>query len=149
MLTHTNSSEPAATRRAQAQPGERRHKWTRPCRILIADDDPLSREMLGTYFALEGHEILTAADGIEALAAARRFQPDVICTDICMPQMDGLALGESLRRDADTRDIVLVAVTAIASDRHTALASLGFDAFFAKPVDLEALGKSIERLTGC
>jgi adenylate cyclase len=61
-----------------------------PPRILIADDQPMNVDILQTRLAVHGYELLTAADGEEALGVARAQLPDLILLDIMMPKMDGL-----------------------------------------------------------
>ncbi|PYN07712.1 MAG: adenylate/guanylate cyclase domain-containing response regulator, partial [Candidatus Rokuibacteriota bacterium] len=59
----------------------------RPPRILIVDDNPMNLEILQTRLAIHGYEIVTAADGEEALATASEKQPDLILLDVMMPRM--------------------------------------------------------------
>jgi CheY-like chemotaxis protein len=115
-------------------------------RILVVDDDVASREMLATFLTLHGYLVCTARDGLEALEASARFHPDLVCTDVCMPRMDGIKLSELLRADPLTHKAVLFAVTALREDQEPALMRTHFDAHFSKPVDLEALEGSIRTL---
>ena len=76
--------------------------------MLIVDDDPAMRLMCAINLELEGFIVLEAADGLSALARARSEQPDLVVTDVSMPQLDGFGLAEALRRDRRTRRIPLV-----------------------------------------
>jgi PAS domain S-box-containing protein len=127
-----------ATSAAPATPQSRR-------RVLVADDNADAAEMLSSYLALSGHEVVAAADGLEALQRAETFHPQVALLDIGMPRLDGYALAQRLRSDPSLQGIQLVALTGWgqASDRQRALAA-GFNAHFTKPVDLDALSRWID-----
>ena len=71
-----------------------------PARILIADDNPQSVELLEAYLASSGYEIRTAADGEETLRQVRDWQPDLILLDIMMPKISGFEVCKRLRADA-------------------------------------------------
>src|SRR5688572_5709037 len=70
-----------------------------PPRILIADDTPANVHILQARLAAHGYEIVTAADGEEALAVTRSTLPDLILLDVMMPRMDGLEVCRQLRAD--------------------------------------------------
>jgi DNA-binding response OmpR family regulator len=71
------------------------------CVILIAEDEVMVRNLVRHLLTAEGHEILAAADGYEALELSRRYDGtiDLLITDVKMPRMDGLALIEKLRKE--------------------------------------------------
>ena len=96
-----------------------------PPRLLIADDQ-----------AVHGYEILTAADGEEALEVARAQLPDLILLDIMMPKMDGLEVCRLLKGDAALPFMPIIMVTAKA-DTKDIVAGLeaGADEYLTKPVD--------------
>jgi adenylate cyclase len=111
-----------------------------PPRILIADDQPMNVDILQTRLAVHGYEILTAADGEEALAVARERLPDLILLDIMMPKMDGLEVCRLLKGDAALPFMPVIMVTAKA-DTQDIVAGLevGADEYLTKPVDQAAL----------
>jgi signal transduction histidine kinase/CheY-like chemotaxis protein len=111
-----------------------------PCRILVVDDNRDAADMLGRLLATRGHKILVAYDGVEALRESSTFKPQIGFLDIGMPGMDGYQLASRLRRDPQTRDAYLVAITGWGQeeDRRRALAA-GFDAHLTKPADPEQL----------
>lgn len=79
----------------------------RPGRVLIVDDDPELRHMLGVLFESEGFEIVgEARDGLDAITLARRAQPDFIVLDHMMPNMDGETAAPMLRTVAPEARIV-------------------------------------------
>src|SRR5216117_267967 len=92
-----------------------------------------------------GHVPLTAPDGEEGLAAARREKPDLIVCDIQLPGLDGHAVAREVKAEAALGAIPLVAVTAFAmvGDRDKVLAS-GFDGYLSKPIDPETFIAHVE-----
>ncbi len=111
-----------------------------PPRILIADDQPMNVDILQTRLAVHGYELLTAADGEEALGVARAQLPDLILLDIMMPKMDGLEVCRLLKGDAALPFMPIIMVTAKA-DTKDIVAGLeaGADEYLTKPVDQAAL----------
>jgi DNA-binding NarL/FixJ family response regulator len=78
-------------------------------RILIVDDHPLTRDALAALLAQQGFDVVgEAADGQEALAAARRLQPDLVLLDLTMPGMDGLAALPQIREEAPACEVVVL-----------------------------------------
>lgn len=111
-----------------------------PPRILIADDNAMNLDILRTRLAVHGYEILTAADGEEALAVARRMQPDLILLDLMMPKMDGLEVCRRLKADPALPFMPVVMVTAKADSKDiVAGLEAGGDEYLTKPVDQAAL----------
>ena len=78
-------------------------------RVLIVDDNPDIREVLGTYAAKEGFEPITAKDGFEALDLFRKTSPAVILLDVMMPGMDGYRVCERIRSESDVPIILITA----------------------------------------
>jgi len=111
-----------------------------PPRILVADDQPMNVDILQTRLAVHGYELLTAADGEEALGVARAQVPDLILLDIMMPKMDGLEVCRLLKGDAALPFMPIIMVTAKA-DTKDIVAGLeaGADEYLTKPVDQAAL----------
>jgi adenylate cyclase len=111
-----------------------------PPRILVADDQPMNVDILQTRLAVHGYELLTAADGEEALGVARAQLPDLILLDIMMPKMDGLEVCRLLKGDAALPFMPIIMVTAKA-DTKDIVAGLeaGADEYLTKPVDQAAL----------
>ena len=79
-------------------------------RILIADDEPSMREMTRQLFHRAGFDVLLAADGVAALELLQREFVDVVLTDIGMPQMDGIKLTETLRREMPDVKVVILTI---------------------------------------
>ncbi|HEV2356974.1 MAG TPA: response regulator [bacterium] len=111
-----------------------------PPLILIADDNPMNVDVLQARLAAHDYELVTAADGEQALAAARAHLPDLILLDVDMPKMDGLEVCRRLRADDSIPFIPIIMVTAKA-DSADVVAGLnaGSDEYLTKPVDGAAL----------
>jgi CheY-like chemotaxis protein len=124
-----------AAPRAMASRGRRR--------ILIADDNLDAADSLALMLELYGNDIQVARDGVEALAKAELFRPQIALLDIGMPNMDGYEAARQIRSAEWGRDILLVALTGWgqSDDRRRAFEA-GFDSHLTKPArpeDLEAI----------
>ncbi len=107
--------------------------------ILVAEDNEDSRKLLVKQLHALGHEVRGVADGNEALAAALEEAPDVLITDILMPEMDGFQLCMAWKLHGELQGIPVVFYTATyTSDEDEKFAvSLGADAFIRKPAEVE------------
>ena len=117
--------------------------------ILIADDEASIRRILETRLKMIGYEVVTAADGEEAVAAFNKHNPDLVVLDIMMPKMDGYGVTREIRRTSDVPIIILTALGDV-SERITGL-ELGADDYVVKPFspkELEARVKTVLRRTG-
>lgn len=115
--------------------------------MLIVDDSPTALHLLAATFRVAGFDVMTAADGIEALGRIRERRPDVVVTDSLMPRMDGFALLRALRTDPATRAIPVIMLTATdPTDTTRRAAELHPDAVVAKSLALEEVVAEVERL---
>jgi len=117
-------------------------------KILVIDDEPDVVSYLSVFFEDEGFEVVTARDGRDGLAMARRESPDLITLDITMPRMSGIEVLTNLRRDPDLASIPVVVVTGVANF-HSLTAFRGVrppEAFMSKPVDRDLLLLNIREL---
>jgi len=114
--------------------GER--KPQRTGRVLIVDDSPDTLAVLKAMIETTGYEAETATSVVAALETARRFKPDIVISDIGMPEADGFEFLQKLREEATFADLPVIALTGYASplDREAAL-SAGFAAHLPKPVE--------------
>jgi putative two-component system response regulator len=122
----------------------------RRSRILVVDDAEGIRMLFQRLLTAEGHEVVSAADGVSGLDAVRLHQPDVILLDVTMPSMDGLEVCRRLKADPATRLIPIVLITGQAqlSDRLRGLEA-GADEILEKPVhphELKARVRSLSRM---
>ena len=99
--------------------------------ILIAEDEKDIRNILRLYLESEGFEVIEAADGEEALAAARDQAPDLAILDVMMPRMDGFAVTRALRQRSDL-PILILSARGQDNDKILGL-NLGADDYIAKP----------------
>ena len=113
-------------------------------RVLIVDDDVITREVLSDAFSEEGFETATAADGRQALDAVGAWDPDVILLDLMMPVMDGKQFMAAHRRLPDARAAVVIISATRPLDSH--VAELGAAAAFEKPFALDVLLATVRRL---
>ena len=106
--------------------------------ILFADDDPATRRLFGAKLASAGFEVLYAKDGDEALEMATRFVPDLIVTDIDMPNTDGIKASFRLRGDPRTKSIPIIFLTNadLSADAEKAIKELGMAEYMPKGIDL-------------
>lgn len=116
-------------------------------KLLLAEDNELNRDMLVRLLGLEGFSVATAADGAEAIEAARREQPALILMDMSLPNVDGWEATRRIKEDPATAAIPIIALTAHAmvGDKERALAA-GCDDYDTKPVDLDRLAAKIRKL---
>lgn len=116
-------------------------------RILVVDDEPDAVELLAFNLKNAGMEVLTAADGASALKQTRSHAPDLIVLDVMLPEMDGLEVCKSLRRDAATARVPIIMLTAKAAelDRVVGL-ELGADDYVTKPFSPRELLLRIKNL---
>src|SRR5262245_10594163 len=111
-----------------------------PARILIVDDNETNRDILATRLATHGYELLQAADGEEALIAAKEQTPDLILLDVMMPKLDGVECRRRLKSDANLPFIPIILVTAKADSKDVVTGlDAGADEYLTKPVDQTAL----------
>lgn len=118
--------------------------------VLVADDDPLVRNLLNAVLNDSRITLLEAASGNEALELARTARPDVVLLDLMMPGLDGFATCRAMRADPDLTRARILILTARATDgtREEALAA-GADAFFTKPFSpLELIDAIVDRKPG-
>jgi two-component system, OmpR family, alkaline phosphatase synthesis response regulator PhoP len=116
-------------------------------KILIADDNVTNVELLEAYLDGVDCETAVAVDGLDTLAKVAEFKPDLILLDIMMPKMSGFEVCKTLKRDPNTRQIMILMVTALteAGDIERAVIA-GCDDFLSKPIDKLGLVKRVENM---
>jgi CheY-like chemotaxis protein len=118
----------------------------RKLRILIADDNRDAAQTLAIMLRFEGHDVRTAYDGLEALAAGQIFLPELVFLDIGMPVLDGYQTARQIRERPWGKHVHLVALTGWSqeTDRQQSVAN-GFQDYIVKPADAEQLKAVIDR----
>lgn len=116
-------------------------------KILIADDNQTNVELLEAYLDGVDCEIAVAVDGRDTLAKVDEFRPDLILLDIMMPKLSGFEVCKTLKQSPETRQIMILMVTALneLGDIERAVAA-GCDDFLSKPVNKLELVKRVENM---
>jgi signal transduction histidine kinase len=128
VMNEITDSAPAPSSASPASPVASR-------RVLVVDDNQDGAESLAALLALDGHEILMSHDGLDAVAKAASFRPDVVLLDIGLPKLDGYGVCRRIREQPGGKDIVMIAMTGWgqADDRRMS-SEAGFDSHCVKPV---------------
>jgi DNA-binding response OmpR family regulator len=116
-------------------------------KILVVDDEPEAVELIEFNLKQAGFEVLTAADGAEALRKARSASPSLVVLDLMLPEIDGLEVCKMLRRDPQTKGLPIVMVTAKAAELDRILGlELGADDYLTKPFSPRELVLRIRKI---
>jgi signal transduction histidine kinase/CheY-like chemotaxis protein len=115
-------------------------------RILVADDNHDAAQSLALMLGMEGHEVRTASDGLEALRVAEEFRPQLVLLDIGMPKLDGYETARRLRERPWSGSTLLFALTGWGQEEDRERArQAGFDRHLVKPVDPDALSQLLNQ----
>ena len=118
-------------------------------KILVADDDQDSAESLAMLLQMMGHEVRSALNGLEAIAVAAAFEPDLIVLDIGMPGLDGYEVCRRIRQQPWAHAVVIAALTGWTRDEDRDRSQeAGFNHYLVKPVDPQVLADLVARITG-
>jgi DNA-binding NtrC family response regulator len=113
-------------------------------KILVAEDDDLTLDLLSTVLRREGHEVVTANDGQQAMDLANAGSFDLVLSDIQMPRASGLEVMQWLREKSPDTPVVLITAYAEPGAAMDAIAGGAAD-YLAKPVDVVALRATVAR----
>jgi two-component system, chemotaxis family, chemotaxis protein CheY len=113
--------------------------------VLVVDDEPDLRTIVGQVLREVGYAVATAANGVEALERLRQHRPDGVVLDLSMPLMDGLSFLRVCRADPAYAELPVVVCTTEAVNRPV-LATLGVRTCIPKPFDLDELLQTVGRL---
>lgn len=116
-------------------------------RVLIVEDNVDNYELVRFLLERAGYQVLSAANGVEGVDAAKREQPDLILMDLSMPEMDGWNATSRLKSDEQTRQIPVLALTAhtLPGDRKRAI-DAGCDGYISKPIKVASFDKLVATL---
>ena len=134
-----DASEPRDTMRPQDLP---------PLRVLVVDDIELNRRLIEDWFAATHHEVRTASGGVDGVAQAQAFRPDVVLMDIRMPDLDGVAALQRLRALPELAATKVLAVTASSLLGEETELRRHFDGYLRKPLRRDHLCRAIAAAIG-
>ena len=118
-----------------------------PTRVLVVDDDAVIRQLIVVNLELEGYDVHTAEDGVDALAKVKDVDPKVVTLDIMMPRMDGWETAARLRDDPDTAHVKVILLSARAQEADKRRGEgIGVDHYLTKPFDPDDLINAVRRL---
>ena len=117
-------------------------------KLVYVEDNVDVRAMMAELLRIEGYDVVEVADGAGALPAVLASCPDLVLSDVGLPDITGYEVARRLRAHPLTKTVPLIALTGYGQvrDRNDA-AQAGFDMHFAKPVDFDALFAAIEEMT--
>lgn len=116
-------------------------------RVMVVEDDHPLREILQVLLQEYPHDFVFAETGTRALSLAAEETPDLVMIDLGLPDIHGFDLARALRRSANGGRIRLVAFTGHDSDDYRRAArEAGFDDFYLKPMDLDAMERTFDRI---
>jgi len=116
-------------------------------RILVVDDDSITRKLLGMYLKSKGYEIEYAENGLEALEKLGQVEINIVLTDLNMPYMDGIEFTRNMKTEPNYSHIPVVMVTTEADmDEKMRAIQAGADAYLVKPVTAEQVNDTVRRL---
>jgi DNA-binding response OmpR family regulator len=114
--------------------------------ILFADDDADTREMMKALLRFEGFDVITAADGYEAVEIARRSIPQLILIDLELPTLDGIGVAKALKSDHRFKSVPIVMLSGHSPTRFRQQAlDAGCEEYLLKPLDFSRLHELLER----
>ena len=119
----------------------------RDIKILLVDDEPDILEIVGYNLSLEGYQIITAENGIDAVKKAKKERPHLIILDVMMPEMDGIEACEQIRKNQDLSNTLITFLTARGED-YSLLAGFdaGADDYITKPIKPKVLTSKVNAL---
>lgn len=116
-------------------------------KILLVDDEPDILEIVGYNLTQEGYKVITASNGKEAVAMAKKELPNLIIMDVMMPEMDGIEACENIRRFPELENTIITFLTARSEDySQVAGFDAGADDYIAKPIKPKVLVSKVKAL---
>ncbi len=116
-------------------------------RILAVDDEPNIVRLIQVNLERQGYQVETANNGAQALAKIKANRPDLVVSDVMMPEMDGFELLANIRRDPTLMDLPVIMLTAKAQDRDVMTGyQTGADMYLTKPFNPQELLQFVKRI---
>ena len=120
-------------------------------KILVIDDEPDTLTYFSTILEDNGYAVITAENGVEALAKARSSPPDLITLDITMPEMSGVKFYRKMREENAFKSVPIIIITGISDDFKSFISSRSQvpppDGYLSKPVEADELLALVKKLT--
>jgi CheY-like chemotaxis protein len=113
--------------------------------VLLVDDNPLMQQVISRFLMSQGYVVEVAQTGAEALALVRRATYGLLLIDMRLPDQEGPELLEALRHEEGLLRCPAIAVSGLGEDERERTMAAGFDAFLAKPIDLDELLELVRR----
>ena len=130
------------------QASQQQYREDRPTLVMVVDDSVTVRKVTSRLLERNGMEVVTAKDGLDAVAQLQDHKPDIILLDIEMPRMDGFEVASFVRHDPDLREVPICMITSRTGAKHRERAlDLGVNEYLGKPFQETELLATIERLT--
>lgn len=114
-------------------------------RVLVADDEPSTAEMLALILGFTGYDVTRAYDGMQALELAKSLKPDVLLLDCRMPKLQGPDVAKRVKADPELTGQVVVLISS-ADEDEIQWRENGADAFIRKPIDIKQLPAMVSTL---
>lgn len=128
---------------------QQQYREDRPTLVMVVDDSVTVRKVTSRLLERNGMEVVTAKDGLDAVAQLQDHRPDIILLDIEMPRMDGFEVASFVRHDDNLRDIPICMITSRTGAKHRERAlGIGVNEYLGKPFQETELLNTIRRLTG-
>ncbi|MBU6954167.1 Hpt domain-containing protein [Hahella sp. HN01] len=127
--------------------GEPARAASGPTTVMVVDDSVTVRKVTSRLLERNGMEVITAKDGVDAIALLQDHKPDVMLLDIEMPRMDGFEVASLVRHDERLKDVPIIMITSRTGQKHRERAiSIGVNEYLGKPFQEKILLETIERL---
>jgi chemosensory pili system protein ChpA (sensor histidine kinase/response regulator) len=128
---------------------QQQYREDRPTLVMVVDDSVTVRKVTSRLLERNGMEVVTAKDGLDAVAQLQDHRPDIILLDIEMPRMDGFEVASFVRHDDSLREVPICMITSRTGTKHRERAlGLGVNEYLGKPFQETELLDTIQRLTG-
>ena len=136
-----------APRRQLAGPAAADVEHQRPTLVMVVDDSVTVRKVTSRLLERNGMNVLTAKDGVDAIAQLQEHKPDIMLLDIEMPRMDGFEVATLVRHDEQLKDLPIIMITSRTGEKHRDRAlAIGVNQYLGKPYQESELLENIQKL---